>query len=315
MSLNFNNFVMGTSVTPGVPITITIPAGSAVSIIAQISSGLFAGGYFQGSVIDTGGNIYVASGGANPTGTPESYLDSFYCLNTTKSATTVTYTPNVNITPIFAMFVGIWVWNVSSGACIFGSISTNGQITPGAGGPGTGVNATTSGSVNCATGSVIMGLVYQGGDTYAVGTGFTQDYNTFGAVAEHGAFNASQAATWTATTGTVQTPSIAMSFGFALATPIANTFVGANTLNVSSVISPGTNLFSFSNPAEHINVSTIVTNVTVYNIVATGANTNISVPTVADTIVYNAGNSTYTHTISGNAIPTITISVPADILH
>lgn len=105
--------------------------------------------------------------------------------------------------------------------------------------------------------------------------------------------------------------------GFYDALPItlANATIAANALNVSTVTSPGTNVFSFTNPAEHINVSSTILNVATYNIVATGANSNISVPTVTDTIAYNAANSTYTHTITPNVGPAFKVSVLADILH
>jgi hypothetical protein len=176
-----------------------------------------------GSISDTGSNTYtrVAPSQAPYTinsGITYCYADSFYCLNTGSSATSVTYTTNAGYAGnLYTVLPAVWVWTVSGGTAAFGSQSNNGQNAP-----GTGANAVTSGSVTCATGSVIMGLnLDESGNTVTVGTGFSSDYSSFGIyTAEHGAFSASQGATFTLGTGT-DNPlmSQALSFGFSTSGP------------------------------------------------------------------------------------------------
>jgi hypothetical protein len=185
-----------------VAVTITVPAGSAVGVIASMG-GTTGQSYLTGSTADTGLNTYTPGSGV-AYGAAGFYSDSFYCLNTGSSATSVTYTPPA-YTGLFQVYVAVWVWTVSGGPAIFGSQSSNPQSAP-----GTGADAVTSGSVNCSTGSVIMGACP---DTLTAGTGFTQDYSAGGFFAEHGAFNANHAATFTSGTGGETILSQAISFG------------------------------------------------------------------------------------------------------
>lgn len=204
-------------------VTVTIPLGSAVGVVVSIGDNDFAIGYHAGTITDSGGNTYLSGGGGHGSaGTlPNIYCDSLYCLNTGSSATSLTYTASASYTLMSLLGVFVWVWTPSGGSATFGSESFNVQSAP-----GTGTDAITSGSVTCATGSVIMGVqnTSTGTSSGTPGTGFTQDYNGFGLYglrAEHGAFSASQAATWTSTDGTETTMSNAISFGLTYSATIA----------------------------------------------------------------------------------------------
>jgi hypothetical protein len=207
----------GTQTGAAATVTITIPANSAVGLLAELN-GSGGMGYHQGSVSDTGSNSYTAAGGANPSGGAY-YSDAFYCLNTGSSATSITYTPSGSYTTLFSVNIVAWVWTVTGGTATFGSQVTNFQSAV-----GTGTDAVTTGSVTCATGSVVMGCAQAqfGSNVLSAGTGFTQDYAAFGTGGEHGAFSSNHAATWTDSNGTEQVCSQAMSFGLsASGVPVA----------------------------------------------------------------------------------------------
>lgn len=198
-------------------VTLTIPPGAAVGITVNMH-GSSGASYLTGSVADTGSNTYTSAGGAAFTsngGINYNYTDAFYCLNTGSSATSVTYTMPYVAANIDSCLVAVWVWTVAGGTATFGSQSSNGQNAP-----GTGADAITSGSVTCATGSVIMGFNRDlGSGTVSVGTGFTSDYSAFGEyTAEHGAFSASQAATFTTTVG-ADNPVMSQAISFGLGSP------------------------------------------------------------------------------------------------
>lgn len=191
------------------PLTIAIPAGAAVCLLASFNAGS-GQTYHQGSVSD-GANTYTPAGGSNIGQAGGQYDDAFYCLNTSSSATTITYTPNASYTSMGNVGITVWVWTVTGGTVTFGSFSDNVQSAP-----GTGADAITSGAVTCAAGSVVMGHTRDNGaGAVTAGTSFIQDYNAFNIlIGEHISASSNQAATWTTATG-ADTPiiSLALSFG------------------------------------------------------------------------------------------------------
>jgi len=217
------------------PLTITIPANAAVCLLASFNAGS-GQSYFQGSVADAGpgGNTYVAAGGTNSAQANGQYDDAFYCLNTTSSATSITYTPSASYTSMGNVGISVWVWTASGGTVTFGSVIDNAQTSA----VGTGTDAITSTAVTCSTGSVVMGLTRDiDSGPVSVGTGFTSDYNGFNIlIGEHGAFSSNHAATWTTATGTdARILSQALSFGFS---PTSVVYDG--TTASGTVVSTGT---------------------------------------------------------------------------
>src|SRR5271154_3515175 len=144
MALTFSASGVPNHTTTGAnTVTITIPPGAAVGLIALIND-TGGQGVNAGTVTDTGGNTYIYAGGANAGGSIF-YCDAWYCLNTTSSATSVSYTPSASYTSITSVQMVPWVWTVSGGTATFGSQNSNLQ-----GSVGTGADAISSGSVTCA---------------------------------------------------------------------------------------------------------------------------------------------------------------------
>lgn len=212
-------------------VTVTVPANSLVAVLTSLNCN-GALGYHAGTFSDTGGNSYLAAG-AGGSNTGNQVCDAAFCLNTSASATSISYATNAAYAGnIFQCATSVWVISATGGAAIFGSQSNNVQSAP-----GTGTDAITSGSVTCAPGSIIVGVIFDNGPgPVSAGTGFTQSSATF-VYSEYGLFNASQGATATTATGT-DAPIMTQGVSFGLNSTTPSPLLPKFNLGIAGTMAP-----------------------------------------------------------------------------
>jgi hypothetical protein len=180
-----------------VTVTITIPAGATVGVVAVGTVG-GSGTGIAGTLVDNNGVTYTAQT-HNYNGGLGTQTDTFSSINAA-AATSVTYTAPTNTGNNFNAQMAVWVLTPTAGTVTVADSKALATNTP-----GTATNGVTTGNLAISTGDgIVLGLAYDSNSaSLTAGTtpAMVQDGTNFQSIYEHIAATAATPATWTSSSG------------------------------------------------------------------------------------------------------------------
>lgn len=207
-----------TSASNPVVISVTIPAHSAVFVIANYTINAAPSG--NGTLADSNSVAYTAGNFLNTAGDGW-YFSTFYTLDSGSAATSLTYGSGGG--SWYSGSLHIWVCSVTATPTLIGTVAS--EQLPAL----TGTDATTTGAFAItSTDGFVVGAAFSidGSNVLTKGTGQTQDFIDTGppgsALAQHIVASGSQASTFTSATDyATGIVGIAMQIASAVGIPVA----------------------------------------------------------------------------------------------